>query len=207
MALELVQTQFSAKSRGNPPRKRRNAESRSREYLTPDEVDALMSAAKRTGRNGFRDALMIELAYRHGLRASELVGLSWDQVTFGRSCTLYVARRKRGVSGTHYLAESEIRALRRLQRQQAASRFVFASHNGTPLSCRTFHNIIQRAGRVAGFNFTTHPHMLRHGRGYALVNRPGVSLRDIQGYLGHASIASTTVYVPLAVERTKGFER
>src|SRR5882762_3134193 len=51
-----------------PPRKAPNATRRSREYLTPREVDALIAAARRLGRYGHRDATMLLLAYRHGLR-------------------------------------------------------------------------------------------------------------------------------------------
>jgi integrase len=59
-----------------PPRRRPNAARRPREYLTADEVERLIAAARaRPGRHGHRDATMILLAYRHGLRASELVGL------------------------------------------------------------------------------------------------------------------------------------
>ena len=58
-----------------PPRKAPNATRRSREYLTPREVDLLIAAARRLGRHGHRDATMVLLAYRHGLRVSELVAL------------------------------------------------------------------------------------------------------------------------------------
>jgi site-specific recombinase XerC len=67
--IPLHQTPFSGKS----PRKPRNQDARPREYLTADEVDRLMKAAKSTGRHGHRDATLILLAYRHGLRVSELV--------------------------------------------------------------------------------------------------------------------------------------
>jgi site-specific recombinase XerD len=58
-----------------PPRKAPNATRRSREYLTPREVDLLIATARRLGRHGHRDATMVLLAYRHGLRVSELVAL------------------------------------------------------------------------------------------------------------------------------------
>jgi len=64
-----------------PPRKALNATRRSREYLTPREVDALIAAARRLGRHGHRDVTMVLLAYRHGLRVSELVALRWSRST------------------------------------------------------------------------------------------------------------------------------
>ena len=75
-----------------PPRKRPNTYWRSREYLTPAEVDTLISTAKRLGRHGHRDATMIQLAYRHGLRVAELIALRWDQVDL-RDSLLHVRRR------------------------------------------------------------------------------------------------------------------
>lgn len=66
-----------------PPGRRSNREhGREREYLTPEELDRLVSTARKRGRYGLRDALAITMAYRHGLRVSELTGLRWDQVDF-----------------------------------------------------------------------------------------------------------------------------
>jgi type 1 fimbriae regulatory protein FimB/type 1 fimbriae regulatory protein FimE len=96
-----------------PPRKAPNATRRSREYLTPREVDALIAAARRLGRHGHRDATMLLLAYRHGLRVSELVALRWEQVDL-QSGVLHVRRRKNGLATTHPLYGPEIRALRAL---------------------------------------------------------------------------------------------
>jgi integrase len=62
-----------------PPRRVANRERRTREHLTPHEVEKLITAASRVGRYGHRDATLILLAYRHGLRVSELVALRWDQ--------------------------------------------------------------------------------------------------------------------------------
>src|SRR3954466_12385189 len=75
----------SAMTKAVPPRKRPNAAARSREYLTPAEVDRLREAAAKRGRHGSRDATMILLAYRHGLRVSELVALRREQVDLNQS--------------------------------------------------------------------------------------------------------------------------
>ena len=72
-----------------------NAEMRSREYLTPAEIEKLIKAAKE-GRWGLRDACLIIVAYRHGLRAVEAANLEWSQVEFGRSASLHVRRAKKG---------------------------------------------------------------------------------------------------------------
>jgi integrase len=107
--------------RACPPRRLKNAERRTREYLTEHEVELLREAARRRGRYGHRDQTMILLAYRHALRVSELVALRWDQIDFSQG-HLFVSRRKRGTPSTHPLSGEELRALRKLQRDQGASR-------------------------------------------------------------------------------------
>jgi integrase len=76
------------------PRRHPNASLRTREYLTEAEVERLMKAARRN-RWGHRDATMILVAYRHGLRASELVDLRWEQIEF-RAASLHVRRVEQG---------------------------------------------------------------------------------------------------------------
>src|SRR5215472_17192481 len=99
-----------------PPRRRPNAELRTREYLTEAEVERLIKAAK-ANRHGHRNATMILIAFRHGLRAAELVDLRWDQVELGRNACLHVRRVKNGIATTHPLQGDEMRALRALKRE------------------------------------------------------------------------------------------
>src|SRR6478752_6285855 len=115
------------------PRRRPNAELRTREYLTETEIEKLIKAAG-TNRWGHRDATMILVAYRHGLRVSELVDLRWTQVDFDKA-TLAVRRVKAGTPSTHPIMGDEMRALRRLQREQdPESPFVFTSERGAPFT-------------------------------------------------------------------------
>src|SRR6201993_3390820 len=106
-----------------------NAELRSREYLTAAEVEKLIKTAK-DGRYGHRDATLILIGFRHGLRASEICDLEWSQVEFGRSASLHVRRAKNGKPSVHPLRGDEIRALRELQRQFSDSKHVFATERG-----------------------------------------------------------------------------
>ena len=148
---------------------------------TPDEVEKLIEAAK-LGRHGHRDATLILAAFRHGLRVSELVDLRWDQVDF-RTATLHVRRAKQGTPSTHPIVGDELRALRRLQREQdPKSPFVFTSERGAPFTTAGFARMIERAGVEAKFGFKPHPHMLRHACGYALANR-GHDTRALQAEL------------------------
>jgi integrase len=188
-----------------PPKRRRNADVRSREYLTQDEVERLIKAAG-DNRNGHRDATMILVAYRHGLRAAELVGLRWDALDFNHG-RLHVSRVKGSADSVHPLSGRELRALRRLKREQEpASPFVFTSHHGTPFSTAGFRKLIARLGTAAGFDYPVHPHMLRHACGFKLAN-DGVDTRSLQAYLGHKNIQHTVRYTELAPTRFKDFWR
>jgi type 1 fimbriae regulatory protein FimB/type 1 fimbriae regulatory protein FimE len=187
-----------------PPKRVPNAELRTREYLTEAEVERLIKAAK-ANRHGQRDATMILLAFRHGLRAAELVDLRWDQVELGRNACLHVRRVKNGVATTHPLQGDEMRALRELKRS-ADSPFVFVSERGAPFTRAGFAKMIARAGQEAGFKFGVHPHMLRHACGYTLANK-GVDTRSLQAYLGHRNIQHTVRYSELSPTRFKNFWR
>src|SRR5262249_47897303 len=149
---------------------------RTREYLTHREIDKLMDAARAGSRYGRRDATMILLGYRHGLRASELCDLQWSQVDF-HAGTLRVNRRKQGSPSTHPLRGDEARALRRLQRENEQSPFVFLTERGGPMVPKAFHGLFGRIGQRAKLPFAVHPHMLRHTCGYLLANK-GVDTRS-----------------------------
>jgi integrase len=151
------------------PRRKSNAEYRSREHLTEREVARLIEAMK-GNRWGHRDATMVLIAFRHGLRASELVDLRWDQVDLEHAL-LHVRRLKNGSPATHPLTGKELRALRRLEREQELkSPFVFTSERGTPFTKRGFQAMVERAGRATGFDMKIHAHMLRHACGFKLAN-------------------------------------
>lgn len=199
--VELPQASFS----GKMPRKPRNKDVRTREYLTADEVDKLMRAAAKVGRHGFRDRTLIFIAYRHGLRVSELVSLRWDQIDLKQGL-LAVTRLKGGVDSTHPLRGPEIRALKRLQREYEQSPYAFVTERRGPLTTSAVRKIIARAGGIAGLSFPVHPHMLRHACGYYLANQ-GHDTRAIQLYLGHSNIAHTARYTELAAGRFNGFWR
>jgi integrase len=186
------------------PRRPPNAELRTREHLTSAEVDLLTEAAK-ANRYGSRDALMVLLAYRHGLRAAEVVDLRWEQVDF-KMAVLNVRRAKNGTPATHPLSGREMRELRRHQRESPASPFVFVSERGAPLSAPGFSRLVERAAAVAELGIKAHAHMLRHACGYKLAN-DGHDTRAIQAYLGHRNIQNTTRYTALAPERFKEFFR
>lgn len=191
-------------SQRQTPVRRPNRELRTREHLTSKEVEGLIEAA-RTNRWGHRDATMVLIPNRHGLRASEVCDLRWDQVDFNQA-VLHVRRVKSGTPSTHPLTGIEMRALRRLQRESAASPFVFVSERGAPFSTAGFARMLERAADAAGLKIKVHPHMLRHACGFALANA-GHDTRALQAYLGHKNIQHTVRYTELAPTRFKNFWR
>jgi len=187
------------------PKRPPNVDLRTREYLTETEVERLLRATK-SNRWALRDATMILVAYRHGLRSSELTDLRWDQVDF-RTATLHVRRVKQGSPSTHPILGDELRAIRRLQREQEPkSPFVFTSERGSPFTTAGFARMVERAGEQARLSFKAHPHMLRHACGFALAAK-GHDTRALQAYLGHKNIQHTVRYTELSPTRFKTFWR
>ena len=182
----------------------RRTSNRPREYLTEREVEKLIDAAGEN-RWSHRDATAILIAYRHGLRSSEVVALRWDDIDFTAG-NLHVRRSKGGSASVHPIGGRELRALRRLQRETPKSIYVFVSERLAPLSVAGYQRMVARAGEAAGFPFLVHSHMLRHSCGYKLAN-DAQDTRAIQHYLGHKSINSTVRYTALAPDRFKGFWR
>ena len=179
---------------------------RDREYLLESEVEAMIKAAKSVGRSGHRDAALILVAYRHGLRISELVNLRWQQVDF-KTGNLHVRRLKGSLPSTHPIPGVVLRALRELlrlqQQKKKESPFVFVSSNGSSLTPDAARKVIRRAGENAHIGFPVHPHQLRHGCGYYLAAK-GTDTRTIQHYLGHANIHHTVRYTQLSPQRFEG---
>jgi type 1 fimbriae regulatory protein FimB/type 1 fimbriae regulatory protein FimE len=156
------------------------------ENLSDEQVRKLIKAAG-SNRYGKRDALMIELAWQHGLRASELCGLTWDDVRGGRNPTLYIRRAKGGQSGYNPLSGEHLRALNALRPKEPGP-VIFTSEredNGgskQPFKPGGFAKIMERAGRAAGFKFKVHPHQLRHACAAHLA--PKINQLELAAHLG-----------------------
>jgi type 1 fimbriae regulatory protein FimE len=200
------QRSFSAKlprgRRSAPPLKQKHNPA-ARDYLRPDEVEAMVQAARKTGRHPVRDAAIILLMFRHGLRTAELIALRWQQVDL-KAGYLDVHRAKRGHHAKHPLRGPQLRLLRELQRTYPHSPYVFVSERKAPLSARSVREIVARTGKVAGLLFVPHPHQLRHACGYYLASQ-GHDTRAIQAYLGHQNIQHTVRYTAMAPHRFESF--
>jgi integrase len=176
-----------------------------RRYLTEREVEKLMDTARKVSRHGHRDATMILVAYRHGLRASEVCGLEWHQIELDQG-RMHVRRAKHGTPSVHPIRGDEIRALRKLWRESHREAHVFVSERGGPLTTLGFHHLIARLGKAAKLPFPVHPHMLRHACGFKLAN-DGHDTRALQHYLGHKNIQHTVRYTELSPARFRDFWR
>jgi integrase len=135
-----------------------------RRYLTEDELEKLTNAARK-GRYGRRDATLMLLMARHGLRVTEAIDLRWDQVDFTKG-HLHVRRLKGGIHSVHPIQGDELRALRELRREQEPeSAFVFTTERGGPMTRSNVAKLIDGAGKRAGLPHC-HPHQLRHTCGH-----------------------------------------
>jgi site-specific recombinase XerD len=203
MLLDPPQLPFSAKSdsRVLPPVKKTSE--RDREYLRPKEVEAIIGTAKKVGRHGIRDAAIILLMFRHGLRTAELVALKWSQVDLTEGY-IEIHRVKHGHDSIHPLRAPELRALRQIQREYPYTQYVFVSERKAPLSTRTIRHLVARAGVLAGLGAPVHPHQLRHACGYYLAAQ-GHDTRAIQDYLGHKNIHHTVRYTQMSPQRFESF--
>ena len=147
---------------------------------------------------------MVLVAFRHGLRVSELCDLRWSDIDF-QAGTIHVRRLKGSRNSTHYLEGDELRGLRASHRS-STSPFVFTSERGGPMSAAGFRKQFGRWGVKAQLPFPIHPHMIRHSTGYALANR-GMDTRSLQAFLGHISIQHTVRYSEISPERFRGIWR
>ena len=187
-----------------PPPRRKNSDSRPREYLTSDEVDRLKVVSQRPRQTQPQGRRIDSRGFpARGLRVSELVALRWDMVDLMQGL-MHVSRLKNGVASTHPIRGPEIRALRRLQRDYPDTPYLFVTERKGPLTTSAVRKIIARAGQSAGIGFPVHPHMLRHSTGYKLAN-DGHDTRAIQHYLGHKNIQHTVRYTELSANRFKDF--
>lgn len=202
MSKTNCQTPKTAKL-SKPPRRQCNIELRTREYLTTHEVDSLRKAARANGRHGHRDDTLILIMFRHALRVSEASVLRWEQVDLKQGL-LHVRRLKNGLPSTHPLRGIELRALRQLKRDYPDSPYIFVGERKAPLTTRTIRHIVAKAGKYAEFEFTIHPHMLRHSTGFYLASQDQ-DTRAIQSYMGHSNIKNTTIYTELSSQRFNSF--
>jgi type 1 fimbriae regulatory protein FimB len=178
---------------------------RKKNFLNEGEAESFLAAAKR-GRHGARDYALALVAYRHGMRVSELIGVQMADLDMS-ACRLFVRRSKGSLSTTQPLSADEVRALKawmrlRMKSDFVNSPFVFLSERG-PFTRQAINYLFGEIGRRAKLPVHVHPHMMRHSCGYALANK-GRDTRLIQDWLGHRDLRYTALYTRTASVRFEG---
>lgn len=176
-----------------------------RKYLTSDEVKILLQTIS-LNMISCRDYCMINMAFIHGLRVSELTALKISDYD-PWSKKIHIKRLKGGFSTSHpLLPEENIVLLSWLkERQQFPGQnlpWIFLSHQGNRLSRQRFYQLLRHYGQQACLPLNIHPHMLRHACGYNLAEL-GNDTRLIQDYLGHRNIRHTVIYTAANAARFK----
>ena len=145
-------------------------------------------------KNGLRDRCMIMMCFYHGLRISELLGLTIRDIDLAGG-SIFIRRLKNGFSTVHPLQSKEKQLLEQWMNQRPVSEegWLFPNAQGKHLSRQYMYKQLRRYGLLAGLAVRVHPHMLRHACGYELAEQ-GMDTRLIQDYLGHRNIRHTVHY-------------
>lgn len=172
-----------------------------KDFLTAGEMEQLLKAARKT-RNGERDYCMLLVAYRHGLRVSELIEMRLSDLSLDEG-RVFVRRKKDGLSTSHPLQGDELRALRAYLRTRTENLpWLFISEQRGQFTRQALNYLVKKIGQEAGFD-GLHPHMLRHSCGHELANQ-GRDTRLLQDWLGHRDIRHTAHYTRTAARRFEG---
>lgn len=191
-----------------PKTQKQTVDSQAKNFLTESEIKKFLDAARK-GRHSIRDYCLMLMAYRHGLRVSELIDIRLKDLDID-TARIFV-RRVKGSLSTHQPIEGdELRAIRAWFRERegyptADSNYLFLSERG-PLTRQAINYLVTQIGKRAKLNFDVNPHMLRHSTGYYLANK-GCDTRLIQDYLGHKNISHTVRYTRTAAHRFENLWR
>ncbi len=175
--------------------------------LSGMEVEKLLDQPRSTSPRGLRDAAMLEVLYAAGLRVSEIISLTLDQLEMESQLI-----RAMGKGSKERLIPISSLALRRLGEYLASGRkpllqgrsspYVFLNHRGRRLTRQGFWKILKQYSRQAGIQRSISPHTLRHSFATHLLEG-GADLRSIQTLLGHADISTTQIYTSVTSEHLR----
>jgi site-specific recombinase XerD len=165
-------------------------------FLTQSEMRALLNAIPSK-----RDYAIFLLAYRHGLRASEIGLLRREDLNL-KEYRIRIQRLKNSLAGLHPLQPDELKALKAyLKERTSAAPSLFLSRNNEPISRRMLDVLIKEYGKRAGIpESKRHFHVLKHSIATHLLDA-GADLRFVQDWIGHASIRNTVIYAQLTSRR------
>ena len=175
--------------------------------LTEKEVEALLNAPDIEIALGVRDKAMLELLYATGLRVSELVSLTIQQLNLRQGVLRVIGKGNKerlvplGEEASEWLEKYMSHARADILKQKQSDD-LFPSKRGQAMTRQTFWHAIKRYAKLAGISKPLSPHVLRHAFATHLVNH-GADLRVVQMLLGHSDISTTQIYTHVARERLK----
>ena len=181
---------------------------RTRDYLRPDEVKALLSAARDGAtRNRERDTAILSILANHGVRISELCNLRVSDIDLNGEPSIYIRHQKGEEPSVHPLQKSDVAALRKwLAKREGLPLdhdYLFCSEQRKRINRATINLLITTVAKKAGLeHLRPHPHSFRSSVATHLLNQ-GVTIRDTQDWLGHKDVRTTARYCKLAANRFK----
>lgn len=177
------------------------------DFFSEKEIDALLTAnEKRTDKLKDRDQALLMLMFASGLRASEVVNLTFNQVDFDNRIMKVSGKgnKDRLVPFTNSAKESMLNYINGLRKDllKEDTKYIFLNSKGNKMTVRGLEYILDEIEAKTGLYGKIHPHMLRHSFATKMLNR-GADLRTIQELLGHSSIETTSIYTHVAYENMK----
>ncbi|RBW46528.1 site-specific tyrosine recombinase XerD [Psychromonas sp. B3M02] len=176
--------------------------------LSESEVDALLAAPELDDPIQFRDKAMLEVLYATGLRVTELVGLTMEEINLKQGVIRITGKGNKtrlvplGEESIHWL-ERYIEEMRSALLSGQSSDVLFPSRRGTQMVRQTFWHRIKHYAQLAGIDKEAlSPHVLRHAFATHLLNY-GADLRVVQMLLGHSDLSTTQIYTHIAKDRLK----
>jgi len=175
--------------------------------LSESDVEKLLLAPETLNALGFRDRTMLELLYAAGLRVSELVHMTFQQINFRQGCIRISGKGEKerlvplGEEAMSWL-EQYLAGARNDILGERQSEFLFVTTRGTGMTRQAFWHIIKRYAKLAGIDKHLSPHTLRHAFATHLLNH-GADLRVVQMLLGHSDLSTTQIYTHIAQHRLK----
>lgn len=177
------------------------------DFFSEKEIDSLLAAnEKRTDKLKDRDQALLMLMFASGLRASEVVNLTFNQVDFDNRIMKVSGKgnKDRLVPFTNSAKESMLNYINGLRKDllKEDTKYIFLNSQGNKMTVRGLEYILDEIEAKTGLYGKIHPHMLRHSFATKMLNR-GADLRTIQELLGHSSIETTSIYTHVAYENMK----
>jgi len=176
--------------------------------LTEDEVESLLNTPEETKPEGLRDRAMLELLYATGLRVSELVGLTYDQINLNQGVVRVLGKGNKerlvplGEEAEFHINAYLSGARHELIKGHGQVPHLFITRRGGAMTRQAFWYMIRRRAQQAGITKHLSPHTLRHAFATHLLNH-GADLRVVQMLLGHSDLSTTQIYTHVANQRLK----